>query len=152
MKTPENWPKVLLSETAGPNSEPKAGSDYPATNPMIAVDATQVRLGKPADWPSFGWDNEYGTDTRDCAAFKASQRLISNGEYYEFVASGGYLEDRFWSQEGLAWRRFRNTRWPSFWVQDGPVGSHRFKLRTTFSVEPMQWSWPIYICTECNIL
>ncbi len=143
LKTPENWPKVLLSETAGPNSEPKAGSDYPATNPMIAVDATQVRLGKPADWPSFGWDNEYGTDTRDCAAFKASQRLISNGEYYEFVASGGYLEDRFWSQEGLAWRRFRNTRWPSFWVQDGPVGSHRFKLRTTFSVEPMQWSWPV---------
>ncbi len=143
LKTPENWPKLLLKQTAGPNTEPQAGSDYPASNPMLSVEATRVRLGKPADWPSFGWDNEYGEDARECAAFKASQRIISNGEFYEFVASGGYLEDRFWSQDGLAWRRFRNTRWPSFWVQDGPVGSHRYKLRTTFSVEPMQWSWPV---------
>ena len=29
-------------------------------NPMVKVDATTVRLGKPRDFPSFGWDNEYG--------------------------------------------------------------------------------------------
>jgi putative 4-mercaptohistidine N1-methyltranferase len=30
-------------------------------------------------------------------------------------------------------------------VQDGPVGSHRFRLRTTFSVEDMQWDWPVAV-------
>ena len=143
LKTPENWPRVLLNENAQPNTAPVPGEHYPAQNPMVYVEKMSVRLGKPRAWPSFGWDNEYGEDKRQAAAFKASQRLISNGEFYEFVASGGYLDDRFWSEQGLSWRRFRNTRWPTFWVQDGPAGSHRFKLRTTFSVEQMQWDWPI---------
>lgn len=143
LRTPENWPSILLSKIAQPNTAPKPGVHYPAENPMVAVAAKSVRLGKPQDWPSFGWDNEYGEDTRDTEPFKASQRLISNGEFYEFVSSGGYLDDRFWSEQGLSWRRFRNTRWPTFWVQDGPVGSHRYKLRTTFTVEDMQWDWPV---------
>lgn len=29
-------------------------------NPMIRVDERQVRLGKSFDFPSYGWDNEYG--------------------------------------------------------------------------------------------
>lgn len=145
LKTPENWPRVLLNAKPQPNTAPVAGEHYPADNPMVAVAKSSVRLGKPRDWPSFGWDNEYGEDKRQAAAFKASQRLISNGEFYEFVASGGYLDDRNWSEQGLAWRRFRNTRWPTFWVQDGPAGSHRFKLRTTFSVEEMQWDWPVVV-------
>src|SRR5690606_26344383 len=43
------------------------------------------------------------------------------------------------------WRRFRNTRWPTFWVQDGPVGSHQYRLRTIFDVVPMQWDWPAVV-------
>lgn len=143
LRTPAAWPRVLLSQTPQPHTQPTPGVHYPATNPMLAVAQSSVRLGKPRHWPSFGWDNEYGSDTHECPAFKASQHLISNGEFYEFVASGAYLDDRHWSAEGLAWRRFRNTRWPTFWVADGPAGSHRFKLRTTFSVEPMQWAWPV---------
>lgn len=143
LKTPENWPRVLLSEKPQPNTSPVPDTHYPANNPMVSVMEKSVRLGKPRAWPSFGWDNEYGEENHQVAAFKASQRLISNGEYYEFVSSGGYLNDSYWSEDGLAWRRFRNTRWPTFWVQDGPVGSHRFKLRTTFSVEEMQWDWPV---------
>jgi 5-histidylcysteine sulfoxide synthase/putative 4-mercaptohistidine N1-methyltranferase len=143
VKTPASWPQILLRPEPQPNTSPLAGVHYPAENPLIPVAASSVRLGKPRDWPSFGWDNEYGEDTRSTAPFKASQRLISNGEFYEFVASGAYLDDRYWSENGLAWRRFRNTRWPTFWVQDGPVGSHRFRLRTTFSVEDMQWDWPV---------
>lgn len=145
VRTPDHWPAVLLRSEPQPNTRPVAGVHYPAENPMIPVAASTVRLGKLRDWPSFGWDNEYGEDKRHTAAFKASQRLISNGEFYEFVASGGYLDDRHWSEKGLAWRRFRNTRWPTFWVQDGPVGSHRYRLRTTFSVEDMQWDWPVCV-------
>ena len=145
VKPPERWPEVLLRQDPQPNTRPQPDVHYPAKNPMNNVAASSVRLGKPRDWPSFGWDNEYGEDKRHTAAFKASQRLISNGEFYEFVASGGYLDDRHWSEQGLGWRRFRNTRWPTFWVQDGPVGSHRFRLRTTFSVEDMQWDWPVAV-------
>lgn len=30
------------------------------SNQMIRVDERQVRLGKSFDFPSYGWDNEYG--------------------------------------------------------------------------------------------
>jgi hypothetical protein len=29
-------------------------------NNMIKVPKTRVKLGKPLDFPSYGWDNEYG--------------------------------------------------------------------------------------------
>ena len=29
-------------------------------NSMIKVKETQVRIGKSFDFPSYGWDNEYG--------------------------------------------------------------------------------------------
>jgi len=60
---------------------------------MIELTTRQVALGKPRDWPTFGWDNEYGHEQRDVSSFKASKRLISNGEFYEFVSSGAYLQE-----------------------------------------------------------
>lgn len=145
LQQPEQWPPLPLTQARQSDRfvRPQAGTDYPADNPMLEVLNTQVNLGKPAHWPTFGWDNEYGHDRRQVTAFKASKRLISNGEFYEFVSSGAYLEEKYWSEQGWAWRRFRNTRWPSFWVQDGPVGSHQYKLRTTFNVQAMQWDWPV---------
>ena len=32
----------------------------PVFNQMIKVNDTEVRLGKQENFPSFGWDNEYG--------------------------------------------------------------------------------------------
>ena len=29
-------------------------------NPMIRVDQVNVNMGKPLDFPSYGWDVEYG--------------------------------------------------------------------------------------------
>lgn len=145
VQQPQQWPALPLipSQSSDRFARPQAGIDFPAENPMIEVQGTTVTAGKPASWPTFGWDNEYGRDRRQVAAFKASRQLISNGEFYEFVSSGAYLEEKYWSVQGWQWRRFRNTRWPTFWVQDGPVGLHQYKLRTTFSVQPMQWDWPV---------
>ncbi|KAG6583167.1 Formylglycine-generating sulphatase enzyme domain [Phytophthora cinnamomi] len=123
---------------------PAAGVDFPV-NEFLDVPAAKVQIGKPRDFPSFGWDNEYGRREVDVPACRASKFLVSNGEFYDFVRDGGYLEPSFWSEQGWEWRCFRNTKWPAFWVQDGPSGSHRFKLRAMFDVVPMQWSWPAQV-------
>lgn len=156
LRMPDQWPGYTGGLSASITSasvdkderrfvHPVKGLHYPDDNPMIAVAATDVQLGKPRHWPSFGWDNEYGSECRDVPAFQASERLISNGEFYEFVSSGAYLEEKYWSEAGWQWRRFRNTRWPTFWVQDGPVGSHQYRLRTLFEEIPMQWDWPAIV-------
>ncbi|CAK9030296.1 unnamed protein product [Durusdinium trenchii] len=63
-------------------------------------------------------------------------------EFWHFVAAGGYRTQKYWSEDGWNWRKFRNMKWPFFWVQDGPQGSMQFKLRTIFEEIDMQWSWP----------
>jgi 5-histidylcysteine sulfoxide synthase/putative 4-mercaptohistidine N1-methyltranferase len=145
LRQPESWPVQSGLKSSGRFSKPAAGVDYPALNPLLPVMEQTVMLGKPEQWPGFGWDNEYGSERHIVPSFRAGKMLISNGEFYEFVSSGAYLEEKYWSSAGWDWRRFRNTRWPSFWVQDGPVGSHHYKLRTVFNVQDMQWDWPVVV-------
>ncbi|MDX2094690.1 MAG: 5-histidylcysteine sulfoxide synthase [Alphaproteobacteria bacterium] len=109
---------------------------------LIPLPGGEVSLGKPTAFPSFGWDNEYGSETRTVRAFEAGSALVSNGEFLEFVKAGGYGNEAYWSREGWAWRRFRNIKWPTFWVQNGPAGSHLYALRTLFEIVDMPWDWP----------
>lgn len=142
LRRPEAFPDVHVSGRGPiPAFPPQAGVDFPS-NALIDVAAGPVHLGKPAAWPSYGWDNEYGERQTGVRPFQASRFLISNGEFHAFVVAGGYRERRFWSEEGWQWRTFRNTKWPAFWVPDGPAGLHRYNLRTLFEVVAMPWSWP----------
>lgn len=138
----ENKAKVGASNST--NKAPMEGVDYPK-NQMIKVQGGMVQIGKPDDFPSFGWDNEYGRRQIDVPSFQASAQLISNGEFYEFVSSGGYRNPKYWSSTGWQWKCFKNNKQPSFWVQNGPSGSHRYRLRAIFDVLPMQWDWPVQV-------
>ncbi|CAI5719402.1 unnamed protein product [Peronospora destructor] len=123
---------------------PVAGVDY-LTNEFLDVPASKVQIGKPRDFPSFGWDNEYGHREANVPACRATKFLVSNGEFYDFVRDGGYRNPSYWSDLGWEWRCFRNTKWPAFWMQDGPSGSNRYKLRVMFDVVPMPWNWPAQV-------
>ena len=153
VQTPEFWPPLHPSSTkttiAPSTSQPKTshpvvGQDFPV-NEMIAVDQSHdITLGKPDIFPSYGWDNEYGTRTVHVPPFAASQCMISNGEYWQFVADGaGYRTRSYWCDQGWAWRTFRNAKWPFFWQPAGPEGSHEYQLRTIFDIVPMPWDWPV---------
>ena len=145
VQTPENWPPLHPSATNNPDSpttRPRVGVDYPR-NRMIPVKRDVVDLGKPADFPSFGWDNEYGERNLDVPDFQASEHMITNGEFWDFVNDGGYRKKEYWCDDGWAWRTHRNMKWPFFWEPCGPAGSHEYNLRTIFKIVPMPWSWPV---------
>ena len=112
---------------------------------MIPVEGDDVQLGKPRKFPSYGWDNEYGTRTVSTPPFHASKYMITNGEFLEFVRDGGYRTEKYWSEDGWGWRQFRNAKEPFFWKWDGPQGSFRFKLRTIFEEQPMPWDAPVCV-------
>jgi putative 4-mercaptohistidine N1-methyltranferase len=116
--------------------------DYP-TNKMIPVNSYVIDLGKPASFPSYGWDNEYGERTVNVPSFMASENMITNGEFWHFVADGGYRKKEFWCEDGWAWRTHRNLKWPFFWVPLGPAGSNEYSLRTIFENISMPWDWPV---------
>ena len=46
---------------------------------------------------------------------------------------------------GWKWRSFRNAKWPSYWVGEGPQGLNQFSLRLLFDEVPMVWDFPVCV-------
>jgi 5-histidylcysteine sulfoxide synthase len=139
---------LLTRPTEFPKLHPSAFGAEPARavkNAMVENAGGRVALGKPRDFPSFGWDNEYGARDVEVAPFKASKFLITNGEFLEFVCAGGYTDRASWTDAGWQWRVFRNVLFPTFWVPDGPVGLHQYKLRCIYEVVDLPLSWPVEV-------
>jgi formylglycine-generating enzyme required for sulfatase activity len=91
--------------------------------------------------PTFGWDNEYGQLKIKTLPFYASNHLISNGEFQEFVLDGGYNEPRFWTNEGWAWKKKHKISHPKFWVCEG----HSFLYRAMFDIIKFPLHWPVEV-------
>ena len=88
---------------------------YP-TNTLLPVKGGDVVLGKAWDTPQFyGWDNEFGTHKSSLESFEASQYLVSNGEFMEFVKAGGYQNLGYFSEEGKRYLEFTKATMPKFW-------------------------------------
>jgi 5-histidylcysteine sulfoxide synthase/putative 4-mercaptohistidine N1-methyltranferase len=146
VQIPEYWPPMHPSAYHNENrttSNPKQGYHYPENQMIHVAQESTVDLGKPANFPSFGWDNEYGERQVTVPPFYASKHMITNGEFWKFVKDGGYRQKEYWCDDGWDWKTHRNIKWPSFWEQAGPAGSHEFALRTIFEVIDMPWDWPV---------
>ena len=86
----------------------------------------------------FCFDNEKPLHKHFLAAYKLANRLVTNGEYRDFVDAGGYEDPRWWLSDGWAtiqqqawqaplyWRKNRddNKTWFEFTLH----GEHELKL------------------------
>ena len=111
-------------------------------NELLPVSNGEVVLGKTRDHRLYGWDNEYGRADFTVPAFKASKYLVSNAEYLAFMADGGYTDDQWWDEEGLAWRTYHRATKPEFWR--GEPGAYRLRLMT--EEIPLPENWPVEVC------
>ncbi|WP_020675754.1 5-histidylcysteine sulfoxide synthase [Geopsychrobacter electrodiphilus] len=110
-------------------------------NELLPVRGGKVTLGKTKDHPLYGWDNEYGRHSFTVDDFAASQYLVSNHEFREFIEAGGYTQPGFWSEEGKSWLAFSRAERPLFWLKDGS----NYRLRTLAQVINMPWDWPVEV-------
>lgn len=139
LQKPLQWPAYHTSVLDTPDRSA-------AVNEFVeVVPKGDVIVGKPADWPSFGWDNEYGSRLFAVQAFQVQRQLVSNGEFLEFVKAGGYREKQWWTDEGWHWRTFRNAKWPTFWIPDGPAGLHKYTLRLIFETVQLPLALPAVV-------
>nr|AMM72581.1 5-histidylcysteine sulfoxide synthase [Paracentrotus lividus] len=154
VKTPEQW-------VPGPLTY----GESPSKNPLLPVEGTEVTMGKPKDFPSYGWDNEYPQIQTSVPSFEASKYLITNREFMEFVTDKGYENEKLWSKEGWKWRKYRNARHPTFWVCDkgcvsgcGGVlagyshckpdqnqNSSQYRYRSFCEETAIPWDWPVEV-------
>lgn len=80
---------------------------------MINIAAGIYEIGyKGSD---FSFDNELGLHQVYLAAFSISSKLVSNGEYLEFINSGGYQDFVHWHAEGWDWINTNKISAPMYW-------------------------------------
>lgn len=115
--------------------------DEAPENKLVPVAEATVRLGKPADYPLYGWDNEYGSEEEVVAEFEAAKFLTSNGEFMAFVIDGGYSTERYWTEEGWSWRNYKRAEMPLFWKK----GVDGYRLRLVAEEIAMPWNWPVEV-------
>jgi len=70
------------------------------------------------DGEDFCYDNETPRHRVYLEAFRLASRPVTNGEYLEFMAAGGYRHAEYWLSEG--WRTVREKKWeaPLYWERD----------------------------------
>jgi iron(II)-dependent oxidoreductase len=61
------------------------------------------------------WDNERVAHEVDLAPFVVARHPVSAGAFAEFVDDGGYVEPRWWNDEGRTWLAATMRRHPHPW-------------------------------------
>jgi len=67
------------------------------------------------DGSTFCFDNEMPRHKTYLHRFKVSDRLITNGEYLDFIHDGGYQNPLLWLSEGWAWKNAQAINAPLYW-------------------------------------
>ncbi|HKK76693.1 MAG TPA: ergothioneine biosynthesis protein EgtB [Saprospiraceae bacterium] len=68
----------------------------------------------------FCWDNEQNPHQVYLPNFAIQSRLVTNGEYLEFIQAGGYDKHEYWLMEGYEWAKTLESKSPQYWYeQDG---------------------------------
>jgi ergothioneine biosynthesis protein EgtB len=88
----------------------------------------------------FVFDNEKWGHAVDLRPFRIARAPVTNAEFAEFVAAGGYRQRRFWSEEGWSWREATSTAHPTYWRE---LGDGRWQRRAFDRWVPLELEHPV---------
>jgi iron(II)-dependent oxidoreductase len=119
---------------------PPAGRPLPARE--VLVPGGPFTMGTSTE--AWALDNERPAHVVDVAPFWIDTAPVTNAEYAEFVAAGGYADPRWWTDAGWRHRVDAGLTAPQFWQQDG---SGQWFRRRFGVVEPVPPDEPVvHVC------
>jgi len=83
----------------------------------------------------FCYDNEFGRHRVFLENYSVSKKLVTNGEYMEFMQQGGYNSFQFWLDEGWSWVQENAVQSPLYWHKIKGVW-HYYTLAGLTKVDP----------------
>ena len=99
----------------------------------VEVDGGLIEVGHEGD--GFCFDNELPRHEQWLRPFRIADRLVTNGEWLEFMADGGYRRHELWLSDGWAKVQTEHWRAPFYWTEeDGTWFEHT--LHGTWPVNP----------------
>jgi iron(II)-dependent oxidoreductase len=126
-------------------TEPASPVTPPVDHRSIEISAGAVTLGLRRSGDTFGWDNEYEAHTVNVPAFAIDKYKVTNRQYLEFIAAGGYETRSFWSADDWNWKSQKEISHPAFWRRGDRRGEDQWLLRTMFNDIPLPADWPVYV-------
>lgn len=124
------------------NQYENEAADKVQPNKLVTIPGGDVFLGKAyLESDFYGWDNEFGSESKKLKSFEASQMLVSNEEYLQFVEDGGYKEvgKRWWSEEGWRYVTDLEVTGPRFWIKNHTT------YRSMLEEIPLPWNFPVEV-------
>lgn len=117
----------------------KTRPDAPSQNDFewLRFDEGVYEAGHPSG--SFGYDNEFPRHKTYIHGFELADRLVTNGEYLDFLDSGGYKEPKFWLDEGYARIVENELDCPLYWEHKEGIW-YQFTLN---GLEPLDLNEPV---------
>jgi iron(II)-dependent oxidoreductase len=125
--------------------------DWQMPSPLPAPTASGHEAGKEVEFgggvldmgsaasPDFAFDNEKPVHRVKVAPFALASTAVSNAEYAQFVAAGGYAASHFWTAEGWQWRSEAGLQAPCCWRQD----AGQWLVRRFDQWEPLHLDQPV---------
>lgn len=80
------------------------------------------------DGKGFCWDNEMSVHKVFLHDFEIADRLVTNGEFLEFMDNGGYENYEYWLSEGWEWTKNLDTKAPLYWYKKDDKW-HQYTMR-----------------------
>ncbi len=99
---------TLDAETATPPAMPQS-------EPWMQYSGGLYSIGH--EGKDFAFDNESPRHTTYLQDFSLATRLVTNGEYLEFIQAGGYQKPEYWLSEGWATVQAEQWKAPLYWEQ-----------------------------------
>lgn len=87
----------------------------------------------------FSWDNEGSVHKVYLHDFEIADRLVTNGEFLEFMQAGGYQQYEHWLSEGWEWAKQLDVKAPLYWYKKAGEW-YQYTMR---GLEPIQLQEPV---------
>ncbi len=120
---------------------PSSQLTSPVTPRMMQIPGGVAKLGLSRDNGTFGWDNEYEAHDVSVAPFEMDQFMVTNGQYLEFMAAGGYDSRAYWNDDDWNWKTMHRVSHPVFWKRAGDS----WVYRGMFDEVALPLDWPVYV-------
>jgi dimethylhistidine N-methyltransferase len=125
----------LAPAYAPPRGAPSDAEPRPAG--FVDVDGGLVEIGH--DGAGFAFDNETPRHKVFLEPYRLAERLVTNGEWLEFMADDGYGRPELWLSEGWARAQEEGWRAPLYWQEaDG-----RWLAMTLHGLRPINPAVPV---------
>ena len=116
--------RQLMGERAVPLDGAAAPAPAAAASPATRPAPTEVRVDGGTyvvgtDLDPWAYDNERPAHEVTLEPFWIDTVPVTCGQYAEFVAAGGYDDERWWTGEGWVWRVDAELEHPEFWRPEG---------------------------------